>query len=58
MEPGVPDFTSRETLKGMYNLDKKLRFWATPPYARNLLDGTCAPSMMAAACPLKNPTDP
>ena len=38
MEPGVPDPTSAESRLGMYNLCRKLRFWATPPYARNLLD--------------------
>ena len=44
MEPGVPDVTSIATLKGMYNLDPKLRFWATPPYASNLLAGrSCLP---------------
>ncbi|ABC21057.1 NAD(P)-dependent alcohol dehydrogenase [Rhodospirillum rubrum] len=32
MEPGVPDFSSIETLRGMYNLDPSVRFWATPPY--------------------------
>ena len=31
MEPGVPDPNSRETRLGMYNLDPKVRFWATPP---------------------------
>jgi D-xylulose reductase len=31
MEPGIPDFKSRETLMGMYNLDPAVRFWATPP---------------------------
>jgi D-xylulose reductase len=31
MEPGVPDFGSRETLEGHYNLDPSVRFWATPP---------------------------
>ena len=31
MEPGVPDFGSRETLEGHYNLDPTVRFWATPP---------------------------
>ena len=31
MEPGIPDFTSRATLLGVYNLDPKVRFWATPP---------------------------
>ena len=31
MEPGIPDYASRETLQGMYNLDPDVRFWATPP---------------------------
>jgi D-xylulose reductase len=31
MEPGIPDFTSREALAGHYNLDPSVRFWATPP---------------------------
>jgi D-xylulose reductase len=31
MEPGIPDFKSSDTLKGMYNLDPAVRFWATPP---------------------------
>ncbi len=31
MEPGVPEFGSRETLGGHYNLDPSVRFWATPP---------------------------
>ncbi len=31
MEPGVPDMTSRAAREGMYNLDPKVRFWATPP---------------------------
>ena len=31
MEPGIPDFLSRETLRGQYNLDPSVRFWATPP---------------------------
>ena len=38
MEPGVPDPNSAEARLGMYNLCRKLRFWATPPYAQNLLD--------------------
>eukprot|EP00457_Paulinella_chromatophora_P007527 gb/GEZN01007550.1/.p1 GENE.gb/GEZN01007550.1/~~gb/GEZN01007550.1/.p1 ORF type:complete len:413 (+),score=51.15 gb/GEZN01007550.1/:24-1241(+) len=37
MEPGVPDPQSRETRMGKYNLCRKLRFWATPPYAESLL---------------------
>lgn len=31
MEPGIPDFGSRQTLGGHYNLDPAVRFWATPP---------------------------
>jgi D-xylulose reductase len=31
MEPGIPDPTSVESRLGMYNLDPKVRFWATPP---------------------------
>jgi len=31
MEPGIPDLASRATLRGIYNLDPAVRFWATPP---------------------------
>jgi len=31
IEPGVPDFTSRASRIGLYNLDPSLTFWATPP---------------------------
>jgi D-xylulose reductase len=31
MEPGIPDPASRATRLGKYNLDPKVRFWATPP---------------------------
>ncbi|MDC7231776.1 MAG: NAD(P)-dependent alcohol dehydrogenase [Spirochaetales bacterium] len=31
MEPGIPNFKSKETLQGMYNLDPDVQFWATPP---------------------------
>ena len=31
MEPGVPDFHSKATLMGRYNVDPAVRFWATPP---------------------------
>ncbi len=31
MEPGVPDLTSRASKLGMYNVDPKVVFWATPP---------------------------
>ena len=28
MEPGIPDWTSRASRQGLYNLDPKVRFWA------------------------------
>lgn len=31
VEPGVPDFSSRASRIGLYNLDPSLTFWATPP---------------------------
>jgi D-xylulose reductase len=31
MEPGVPDYKSKATLLGLYNVDPAVRFWATPP---------------------------
>ncbi|WP_226779147.1 NAD(P)-dependent alcohol dehydrogenase [Oceaniglobus trochenteri] len=31
MEPGVPDMSSRATKLGIYNVDPKVTFWATPP---------------------------
>jgi D-xylulose reductase len=31
VEPGVPKINSKEYLKGIYNLDPNLTFWATPP---------------------------
>lgn len=31
VEPGVPDFASRASRIGLYNLDPSLTFWATPP---------------------------
>jgi D-xylulose reductase len=31
VEPGIPDFSSRASRLGLYNLDPALTFWATPP---------------------------
>ncbi len=31
IEPGIPDFSSRASRIGLYNLDPSLTFWATPP---------------------------
>lgn len=37
MEPGIPDPHSKWSRLGMYNVDPKVRFWATPPYEASLL---------------------
>jgi D-xylulose reductase len=31
MEPGIPQTDSSATMRGLYNLDPAVRFWATPP---------------------------
>lgn len=31
MEPGIPDLSSRASKLGLYNVDPKVAFWATPP---------------------------
>jgi D-xylulose reductase len=31
MEPGIPDLSSRASKLGLYNVDPKVVFWATPP---------------------------
>ncbi|MDR5760218.1 NAD(P)-dependent alcohol dehydrogenase [Caballeronia sp. LZ035] len=44
MEPGVPDMESRASREGLYNLDPKVRFWATPP-----VHGCLAPYVVHSA---------
>ncbi len=44
MEPGIPDPNSQATRLGMYNLDPKVRFWATPP-----IHGILRPSVVHPA---------
>ncbi len=44
MEPGIPDWTSRASREGLYNLDPAVRFWATPP-----IHGCLAPSVVHPA---------
>jgi D-xylulose reductase len=31
MEPGIPNYRSREVMEGLYNIDPDVVFWATPP---------------------------
>jgi D-xylulose reductase len=51
MEPGVPDFRSIETLKGMYNLDPAVRFWATPPIHGCLRETVVHPASLTFKLP-------
>ncbi|AEV30139.1 theronine dehydrogenase-like Zn-dependent dehydrogenase [Sphaerochaeta pleomorpha str. Grapes] len=45
MEPGIPDLKSKETLRGNYNIDPKVRFWATPPIQGCLRESVVHPAM-------------
>ena len=51
MEPGIPDFKSIETLKGMYNLDPAVRFWATPPIHGCLRETVVHPAALCFKLP-------
>jgi D-xylulose reductase len=51
MEPGIPDFKSAETLKGMYNLDPAVRFWATPPIHGCLRETVVHPAILSFKLP-------
>jgi D-xylulose reductase len=51
MEPGIPDYTSRETLQGMYNLDPDVRFWATPPIHGCLRESIVHPANLTFKLP-------
>ena len=44
MEPGIPNPVSRASLRGMYNLDPEVVFWATPP-----VHGVMRPSVVHPA---------
>jgi D-xylulose reductase len=51
MEPGIPDYASRETLQGMYNLDPDVRFWATPPIHGCLRESIVHPANLTFKLP-------
>ena len=51
MEPGIPNFKSEETLKGMYNLDPEVRFWATPPIHGCLRESVVHPASLTFKLP-------
>jgi D-xylulose reductase len=51
VEPGVPDFSSRATLLGLYNLDPSLTFWATPPVHGCLTPDVVHPAALSFKLP-------
>ena len=51
MEPGIPDFTSKASRLGMYNLDPNVRFWATPPIHGCLRDSVVHPASLTFKVP-------
>lgn len=51
MEPGIPDFHSKETLAGCYNLDPSVRFWATPPIDGCLVEKVNHPAALCFKLP-------
>jgi len=51
MEPGVPDFTSKASRQGMYNVDPSVRFWATPPIHGCLRESVVHPAELTFKVP-------
>jgi D-xylulose reductase len=51
MEPGIPDFNSEETLRGFYNLDPSVRFWATPPVHGCMRESVVHPASLTFKLP-------
>lgn len=51
MEPGVPDFTSKASRLGMYNVDPSVRFWATPPIHGCLRESVVHPAELTYKVP-------
>ncbi|MBX5272676.1 NAD(P)-dependent alcohol dehydrogenase [Rhizobium sp. NLR17b] len=51
MEPGVPDFKSKASKLGKYNVDPKVTFWATPPVHGCLTDSVVHPAAFTFRIP-------
>ena len=51
MEPGIPNFKSPETLKGMYNINPDVKFWATPPVHGCLRETVVHPACLTFPIP-------
>ena len=51
MEPGIADPLCRESMRGMYNLDPGVRFWATPPVHGCLCESVVHPANLSFKLP-------
>jgi D-xylulose reductase len=51
MEPGIPDWQSRASRLGLYNLDPAVRFWATPPVHGCLVPSVVHPANLTFKLP-------
>src|ERR1700738_4835789 len=51
MEPGIPDHMSRESMRGMYNVDPSVTFWATPPINGCLCETVVHPANLTFKLP-------
>ncbi len=51
MEPGVPDFKSKATKLGKYNVDPAVTFWATPPVHGCLTESVVHPAAFTYRLP-------
>ena len=51
MEPGVPNWSSRASRLGLYNLDPDVAFWATPPVHGCLLGAVIHPAALTFKLP-------
>jgi len=53
MEPGIPDMSSQASMKGLYNLDPSVKFWATPPVHGCLRETVVHPAKFVFRLPEK-----
>ncbi len=51
MEPGIPDWESRASRLGIYNLDPSVVFWATPPVHGCLRESVVHPASLTYLLP-------
>ena len=51
MEPGVPNFRSKATRLGIYNVDPEVTFWATPPFHGCLTSSVVHPATFTFKLP-------